>query len=259
MSLIEVKKTYGGYTRYGVSHRSRRNTIGIEIEYDGPSSCDADETKIEAHRILLEYGIEHVIEYDGSLNNGAEIVVHPITLEHLKMFSGPAFIQLFDLLRLRGWTNASGRAGGHMTVGRRSFGRSKQEQDANLYRLHRFMATNQDAFQAFGRRPESRYAVWVGSRQRYNEIDGVITLDRRACGKFEAIQYRENTVQFRFFSAHVSFDQLLARYELIQILISTFSGDVPLNVDNLTLSELMERNRRAKPNAYREYIATKDR
>jgi len=266
MSLTEVKKTYNGWTRYGVSHRSRRNTIGIEIEYDGRASYDtALETNDDIRNIFNTFGIEHDIESDGSLNNGYEIVVHPITLDHLKMFSGPAFIQVFDVLRQNGWNNSTGRAGGHMSVGRRSFGRSKAEQDERLYRLHKFCWIYQNELQAFARRPESRYAEWISPIHRFNVNNDETTpyaptLMSERCGKFEAIQYTDTTIQFRFFGAHLSFDQLLARFELIQLLIQTFNGDLPTAVtDKTTLGDLITAARRSKPNAYREYIATLDR
>lgn len=265
MSLEETIRTYGGYSRYGVSHRSRRNTIGIEIEYDatGISYDTARETRNDVREILGHYGIAHNIESDGSLRNGSEIVVHPITLEHLKMFSGPAFIELFDMLRRRGWNNSTGQAGGHMSVGRRSFGRSHADQDRRLYALHRFMYRNRNEIQAFGRRPESRYAVWKTPASRYDLSGDSVSLDRYATGKFEAIEYKSQTVQFRFFSAHISFDQLIARYEFITILIQSVNSDLPTDLEKLanetTLADLMTKHRRSKPNAYREYIATLDR
>lgn len=266
MSLEEVKKNYAGWTRYGVSHRSRRNTIGIEIEYDGYSSYEtAGETNREIRGILNTYGIEHDIERDLSLQNGYEVVISPITLDHLKMFSGPAFIQLFELLRRNGWNNATGRAGGHMSVGLRSFGRSTAEQNRRLYNLHRFCYRNRNELQAFARRPEStRFARWESETDMWSVSDDFgnqsYTLKQYAVGKFQAIEYKDSTVQFRFFGAHLAFDQLLARFELIQLLIQTFNGDLPTNItDETTLGDIITAARRSKPNAYREYIATLDR
>lgn len=266
MSLEEVKKNYSGWTRYGVSHRSRRNTIGIEIEYDGRSSYEvAGETNREIREILNTYGIEHEIEGDASLQNGYEVVISPITLDHLKLFSGPAFIQVFDLLRKNGWNNSTGQAGGHMSVGRRSFGRSTDEQNERLYRLHKFCYRNRDELQAFARRPESRYAQWYNAETLWSVSDdfGQTTapqLKQWAVGKFQAIEYKDATIQFRFFGAHLAFDQLLARFELIQLLVQTFNGDLPANItDETTLGDIITAARRSKPNAYREYIATLDR
>lgn len=259
MSLQETRRRVNGLTRYGVSHRSRRNVIGIEVEYDARSrSYDTRrETNQEVRELFRNYDIEINIESDGSLHNGAEIILPPISLEHLKMFSGPALIELFDLLRRKGWNNDTGSAGGHMSVGRRCFGRSNEEIETHLFDLHSFMYRNRNEFQAFARRSESRYAKWYAPESRFNEV---CRLKSELCGKFEAIQYKQNTIQFRFFNAHISFDQVLARFELIQLLIQTFSGRgvYPYNA-RTTLKDLITAQRRKFPNAYREYIATLDR
>lgn len=259
--LEEIRKRYGGWTRYSVSHRSRKNTIGIEIEFDATRKDQDDRQDMIdfARQLFADYGIDMEVESDASLNTGAELVVHPITLDHLKLFSAPAFITLFSEFQKRGWNNDTNNAGGHMSVGRRSFGRSAADQDINLHKLHTFLFNNRNNVQQLARRNANRFAEWIAPENRYSVVDGRPTLRRVLCRHFDAIEYKDTTVQFRFFSAHLAFDQLLARYEFLQMLVQTFNGDIPVDLTTLTWENLFERNRRSKPNAYREYIATKDR
>lgn len=259
MPLQEVVKTKKGLKHYSVSHRSGKNTIGIELEFDNREGSYTDGLRI-GHKvlsILQAAGVQAEVEGDGSLHNGREVVIAPVTLDHLRLFSGPAFIQVFDLLQKTGWTTNNDAAGGHMTVGFRSFGRSKMEQYTRLHDLHQFCYKNRHALQAFGRRSESRWAVWYdGDENGIFDYDGTNPIIRNV-DKYSALNYRtyNNTLEFRFFNAHTSFDQLLARYELLQLLIMAFNGVNAIDTRK-TLRQLVTDARRSKPNAYREFIAT---
>lgn len=260
MALQEVIKTKKGLKHYSVGHRSGRNTIGIELEYDNTEGRYADSRDFGdwAVQLLGSYGIAAEVTGDGSLDVGREIVIAPMTLDHLKMFSGPAFITLFDRLQRDGWATNNNKAGGHMTVGFRSFGRSRAEQQARMEKLHRFMWNHHTQLQQFARRSHSTWARWNSPEHVFLKFEGGRVEFSGLSGKYEALNYRRynNTLEFRFFGPHTSFDQLLARYELIQLLVMSVNGVNAVDLDNIDLETLITNARRSKPNCYREYIAT---
>ena len=263
MGLQEVIKTKNGLKHYSVGHRSGKNTIGIELEFDNVDGSYSEGLAFGdwAVELLASYGIAAEVEGDGSLDVGREIVIAPITLDHLKMFSGPAFIQLFDRLQRDGWATNNHKAGGHMTVGWRSFGRSREEQLKRMRKLHTFMYNNREELQKFGRRGPSTWAQWVRPETIYLNMEGDRVEFSGFGSKYEALNYRRynNTLEFRFFGPHTSFDQLLARYELLQLLVMSVNGVNAVDLDKTDLKTLITNARRSKPNAYREYIATVER
>ena len=114
---------YGNGTRY----------FGVELEIDigGKDCAYADEILAIAND-----SDEHIyIKSDGSLNDGMEIVTHPMTLEYHKDFCWKDIMRKAVSLGYR--SHQTSTCGLHVHVNRNSFGETLQEQEEVIPRILR--------------------------------------------------------------------------------------------------------------------------
>lgn len=269
MPIELVKKTYADWTRHSASHRGSRLMFGPEIEFDGANAnTNAQAVANDIIRIFAESGFKAEFESDISLRNGLEIVVHPATEEAIKMFGAAAFTSVFEKLVSAGYNNDTRRAGGHLHISRRAFGKSLRERAFNIKRFVVWLYNNRQAFQNFSRRNESDMAVW---HSPYRDGVDETTLDPHAdpimfdhCvrpmeyDKFTAVNLKHSaTVEIRTFGAYLNYQNFIARVELMRMIIKALTGWSSQVLEKHTLGSLVEANRKNAPAAYAEYHSTK--
>lgn len=269
MPVELVKKTYADWTRHSASHRGSKLMFGPEIEFDGENpNINAQAVAADAVKIFGESGFKAEFEADVSLRNGVEIVVHPMTEEAIKMFGAAAFTSVFEKLVSAGYTNNTRRAGGHLHISRRAFGKSLRERAFNIKRLAVWLYENRQAFQNFSRRNETDMATWFAPYRdgvdptTLDPLADPITFDAcvRVCDwdKFTAINLKHSaTVEIRTFGAYLSYQNFIARVELMRMIVKALTGWSSQVLEKHTLGSLVEANRKNAPHAYAEYHSTK--
>ena len=200
---------------YGDSNRY----FGVELEIDigGKESDNADE--------ILEIGnnsAEHIyIKSDGSLNDGMEIVTHPMTLDyHLNEFCWEDVMH--ECVRLGYRSHQTSTCGLHIHVNRNSFGETSQEQEEVISRILYFVEHHWLELLKFSRRSEYAMNRWA-ARYGYESTPKAIMdkAKKNCCGRYAAVNLcNYHTVEFRMFRGTLKYNTLIAALQLVNEICS---------------------------------------
>lgn len=189
--------------------------FGVELEIDGAGELSANAKRV------LDIGNadeEHIYcKHDGSLNDGFEIVTHPMTCGyHLKRMPWRAILD--EAIAMGYQSHKSRTCGLHVHVSRSAFGPTEEEQDACIARVLYFFEKHWEELLKFSRRTELQLKRWA-ARYGYKEQPKEI-LDRAKSGygggRYSCVnlQNRE-TVEFRIFRGTLKLNTIFATLQLI--------------------------------------------
>ena len=139
---------YGEGTRY----------LGVELEIDNGGEQDSVAKK------LMDIGnrdAEHIyIKHDGSLNEGMEIVTHPMTLDYHKAQMPRAAVM--EAALAEGYSSHRAETCGlHVHVNRNSFGKTEEAQEAAIARILFFVKNHWNELPRFSRRTKQQLEKWA--------------------------------------------------------------------------------------------------
>lgn len=170
---------YGKGTRY----------FGVELEVDGAGKCDDNAENVMS---IGNRKVNHIYcKHDGSLDDGFEIVTHPMTLEY-HMQSMP-WENVLDELRVMGYlSHKTSTCGLHVHVNRNSFGETIAEQDTCIARVLYFFEKHWDELLKFSRRTARQLDRWAA---RYGYKDHPKEMLEHAkkgtpCGRYYCITFK---------------------------------------------------------------------
>jgi hypothetical protein len=235
-----LTKEIGGLTFHYTGHAQRKLYLGVELEFDARNPRRSGEDV--AHNvcsILKDAGLKATHTYDGSLNNGREVVTHPATLDVYKELT-PAFLKVFRTLTDSGFIDTTNNAGGHIHVSRRVFGKDMETRNANVLRLVKWVYANRDEFRRFSMR-DSQYAEYRDyvSNDKYTAIN--------TC--------HSATIEFRIFSGIKMLPNLLANLELVELIVMTLTTGSVRRLEDFTLGTLIVALKRTHKNAYNHWLS----
>ena len=194
---------YGNGTRY----------FGVELEIDigGKDCAYADEILAIAND-----SNEHIyIKSDGSLNDGMEIVTHPMTLDYHKDFCWKDIMRKAVSLGYR--SHQTSTCGLHVHVNRNSFGETSQEQEEVISRILYFVEHHWNELLKFSRRSEATMNRWA-ARYGYESTPKAIMdkAKKNCCGRYAAVNLcNYHTVEFRMFRGTLKHNTLIAALQLV--------------------------------------------
>jgi hypothetical protein len=156
--------------------------LGVELEVD-----DGGENSANAKAVLEvanESGDHLYIKHDGSLNEGFELVSHPMALD-FHSHSMPWQKVLAKLKELGYHSHQTATAGLHVHVNRDSLGYTYQEQEETIARILFFMEKHWNELLKFSRRTPSQLERWAA---RYGYRDTPQELLKTAKGETGVIK-----------------------------------------------------------------------
>ncbi len=188
--------------------------FGVELEIDrgGYSHSNADRILSLANR-----NIEHIyIKSDGSLDEGFEIVTHPMTLDyHMKNMDWIGVAN--RAIELGYLSHKTSTCGLHVHVNRDSFSKDYEEQERAignvLYIIERFW----QELLRFSRRTESQLQRWA-SRYGYKDVPSdVYKHAKDTCGdRYKCINIlNRSTIEFRIFRGTLKYNTIIATLQLV--------------------------------------------
>lgn len=190
--------------------------FGVELEIDegGEDHSCAREVLVVANF----NGLEHAYaKHDGSLEDGFEIVTHPMTLDyHLSEMPWKGILSKCKAL---GYTShKAGTCGLHIHVSRAAFGRTEYDQDACIARILFFVEKFWDELLKFSRRTPRQLDRWA-ARYGYKEQPMDI-LDHAKkgshAGRYTCVNLtNEDTIEFRMFRGTLKLNTLIATLQLV--------------------------------------------
>ena len=190
--------------------------FGVELEID-----EAGEDSDNARR-LMEIangnGVENLYcKHDGSLDDGFEMVTHPMTLEyHMKEMPWARILQ--EAIHLGYTSHQATTCGLHVHVNRNAFGDTEEAQDAVIARILYFFEKNWEELLKFSRRTPRQLERWA---TRYGYKDQPKELLDHAKKGYHGGRYTSvnltntDTIEFRIFRGTLKYNTLIATLQLL--------------------------------------------
>ncbi len=205
-----------GYKPEPIFHGNGSRYFGVELEIDeaGENDCNASEIlKIANASDTKNLYCKH----DGSLNDGFELVTHPMTLEyHLKEMP---WEKILDCAKGMGYySHKAGTCGLHIHVNRTAFGDTPYEQDAVIARILYFFEKHWEELLKFSRRTQHQLDQWAA---RYGYKDQPMEILDHAkkgyhAGRYTCVNLQNfSTIEFRIFRGTLKYNSLIATLQLV--------------------------------------------
>ena len=188
--------------------------FGVELEIDG-----GGESNDNASEILKLANAKNSLAYckhDGSLNDGFEIVTHPMSLD-FHQHQMPWKEVLRNAVELGYTSHQAGTCGLHVHVSRLAFGTTEQEQDAAIARVLYFFEKHWEELLKFSRRTQHQLDHWA-SRYGYKDQPREILEHAKKgyAGRYTAVNLtNRDTIEFRMFRGTLKCNTLLATLQLV--------------------------------------------
>lgn len=194
---------------YGDSHLY----FGVELEVDkggkdGENACTLKD--------IANYRHEHIyIKSDGSLDDGFEIVSHPMTLNyHMNEMDWEGV--LHEAVNMGYRSHQTETCGLHIHVNRNAFGENQAEQEEVISRILFFIEKNWNEIFRFSRRNEYNMNRW-SARYGYEKSGKEILQKAKDTGnRYVAVNLRNyHTIEFRLFRGTLKLNTFLATLQLV--------------------------------------------
>lgn len=213
---------YGKGTRY----------FGVELEIDGGGHIDENAEEIANTANIDEKRV--YIKHDGSLNDGMEIVTHPMTLDyHLNEMPWKEVMQ--KAVSLGYLSHKTRTCGLHVHVNRTTFGDTTDEQEECISRVLFFVERFWQELLKFSRRTESQIARWAA---RYGIKDNPKAIldnaKKNYSGRYTCVNLTNyHTIEFRIFRGTLKYNTLAATLQLVNRIC-----DLAVNMNDKELTQL---------------------
>ncbi len=206
-----------GYKPEPIFYGDSKRYFGVELEIDqaGKDSDNADELLAIANR-----DNEHIyIKGDGSLDDGMELVTHPMSLDYHKQFQWGEIMKKAIYLGYR--SHQTSTCGLHVHVNRNCLGESREEQDEVISRILYFVEHHWNELLKFSRRSEYSMNRWA-ARYGYEHSPKAILdkVKKGNNGRYAAVNLMNYaTIEFRLFRGTLKLNTFMATLELVNAII----------------------------------------
>ena len=211
--------------------------FGVELEID--AGGEDDESAQQVMEIANSNGVENLYcKHDGSLDDGFELVTHPMTLEyHMKKMPWARILQ--EAVSLGYTSHQAGTCGLHVHVNRNAFGNTEEAQDAVIARILYFFEKNWEELLKFSRRTQRQLEHWA-ARYGYKEQPKEL-LDHAKKGghggRYSCVNLQNtDTIEFRIFRGTLKYNTLIATLQLLDRIcdVALFMSDDELKAMSWT-------------------------
>lgn len=189
--------------------------FGVELELDegGEDSCNA-RSLLETANCEEDY---LYIKHDGSLNDGLELVTHPMSLDY--QIHRLPWGALCQKAVSQGYlSHRSGTCGLHVHISRAAFGSTERAQDAAIARVLYFFEKHWEELLKFSRRTRSQLERWAdryGYKEQPMEILDYAKKGYHS-GRYTCINLQNaDTVEFRMFRGTLKPNTIFATLQLL--------------------------------------------
>ena len=189
--------------------------FGVELEIDGAGECNSNAERIieDAHQNGLEY---IYCKHDGSLEDGIEIVTHPMSpMFHQHEMPWQAILD--KSVHLGYTSHQSGTCGLHIHVNRTAFGDTETEQDEVIARILYFFERHWEELLKFSRRTRrqlDRWAARYGYKDKPKDI--LEHAKKGSVGRYTCVNLTNfHTIEFRIFRGTLKYNTLIATLQMV--------------------------------------------
>lgn len=198
-----------------VFHGSGPRFFGVELEIDGAGEYDSSAEKLLD--IANARGDLLYCKHDGSLEEGFELVTHPMSLEfHMRKIPWAAILR--KAIEMGYTSHQAGTCGLHIHVSRKAFGGTETAQDTAIARILYFFEKHWEELLKFSRRTPRQLEQWA-ARYGYKEHPREILEHAKKGGhggRYTCVNLTNaDTIEFRMFRGTLKLNTLLATLQLV--------------------------------------------
>lgn len=201
-----------GYKPDPIFYGNGNRYFGVELEID-VAGKDSD----YAERIL-NIGNDSddciYIKSDGSLNDGMEIVSHPMTLDYHKSYCWEDILRKCIHLGYR--SHQTSTCGLHVHVNRKSLGETRERQEETISRILYFVEQHWNEMLRFSRRSEVAMNRWAARYGYESTPKKILDKAKESYGRYSAVNLCNHaTIEFRMFRGTLKYNTLIATLQMV--------------------------------------------
>ena len=202
------------YTPDLVFHGKGLRKFGVELEID-----EGGKTRSNANRLLEVANRDAVnlyIKSDGSLDDGLELVTHPMSLDY-HLHEMPWEDILDEAKRLDYRSHSTNTCGLHVHISRMAFGCTYETQEECIARLVFFVEKFWPELLRFSRRTQGQINHWAARYgMKLNPRDQICHAKNSCAGRYTAVNLTNaDTVEIRMFRGTLKLNTLIATLQLV--------------------------------------------
>lgn len=220
-----------------VFHGEGRLYLGVELEVDCGGKDDDNALRLKD---IANVSAENIyIKSDGSIDDGFEIVSHPMTLDyHMNTIDWESLMH--EAIRMGYRSHKTSTCGLHVHVNRNAFGANQEEQEAVIEKVLYFVEKNWNELFRFSRRTEYNMNRW-SARHGYEKTGKEIMKKAKGdCNRYVAVNLRNyNTIEFRMFRGTLKYNTFIAILQMVNRICETAMQLTEQELDKLSWSEFV--------------------
>lgn len=228
---------------------------GIELEVDeGGESHDNAETLLDISNCSADV---LYAKHDSSINDGFELVSHPMTLDY--HINNMKWTDIFDeAIYMNYRSHQTSTCGLHIHVNRSAFGKTTEEQEDAISRIVHFVELHWNELLKLSRRTEyninrwaSRYGISATAKDTYKNAK-----DKRL-GRYVAVNLENySTIEFRLFRGTLRYKTFIATLQLVDEICKLAIGLSDKEIEEMPWNSFAVRISSDKPELI-EYLKSK--
>lgn len=197
-----------------VFHGKGLRKFGVELEID-EGGKDWDNAKCILD-IANESATNLYIKSDGSLDDGMELVTHPMSLDY-HLHEMPWAAVLDEAKRLDYRSHSTNTCGLHVHISRMAFGCTYETQEECIARLVFFVEKFWPELLRFSRRTQGQLNRWAARYgMKLNPKDQMYHAKNSCAGRYTAVNLTNaDTVEIRLFRGTLKLNTLIATLQLV--------------------------------------------
>ena len=212
--------------------------MGVELEVDEGGKDDEN-----AHTLkeIANFRHEHIyIKADGSLEDGFEIVSHPMSLQyHQEEMDWESVLK--EAVGMGYRSHQTSTCGLHVHVNRDAFGSNQAEQEEVIAKILFFVEKHWNEMFRFSRRSQYNMDRWSA---RYGfEKTGKEILEKAKSGytsRYVAVNLKNYyTIEFRLFRGTLKYNTFIATLQMVQKICDVALSMSQEDLENLSWSEFV--------------------
>ena len=226
-----------GYKPEPIFYGDSNRYFGVELEIDGAGKEDEYAEELLDIANMRE---DHIyIKTDGSLDDGMEIVTHPMSLEYHKEFCWEDIMH--HAVRLGYRSHQTSTCGLHVHVNRDSLGENHDKQDEVISRILYFVEHHWNEMLKFSRRSEYAMNRWAARYGYENSPKAIMDKAKKNYGRYVAVNLcNYSTIEFRLFRGTLKYNTLIATLELVNRMCDIALSYTDDAMSKLSWSEFVE-------------------
>lgn len=212
--------------------------FGVELEVDDGGKDGENAQRIKDMANILEENI--YIKSDGSLEDGFEIVSHPMTLNyHMEKMDWESVLHEAIILGYR--SHQTSTCGLHVHVNRNAFGDNQKEQEEVISKILFFVEKHWNELFTFSRRSSCNMSRW--STRFGFEKTGKQILEKAkhgGNGRYVAVNLNNyHTIEFRLFRGTLKYNTFIATLQMVNRICDVALSMSEEEIDDLSWSEFV--------------------